>query len=439
MKLKDFLKQRTAIVGLDIAEDRISVATGDKTASMAASPETITKVLRQLWSANKIKSRKVNLAIHGSDLIFHIVTIPNAKDFEIRSILEQKVNQYVAFAGVKTAIGWEKIEEVSEAGKKRLRILLVVAKRKLVDFYINAIEKAGLQIETITFPCLAVLSELKQASLKSGPCENKIFVDLDGKQTSILFLKGGAINFVHQGDLDGLSSDLIKILQREGGVSGIIVHSQAQAADDLVKKLGVEVGQSVTLEQGMTARGLAQLKKTKINLLPWEVKNAEEWCQQISYFLFSVVGLSFFMLFIFFMLYLGSFVVGKQIAALQTELDMPTEQFVQLREIENKTKEIKKLLAGRKRIAEKSRDFPWDDFFNELTELAPANVYLTRVEVDQEEIVIISGVAKSSDYIFDFIKKLKASKHFKNVDLKVVRDTEEKGAKVSFSIYAEKK
>jgi Tfp pilus assembly protein PilN len=387
----------------------------------------------------EFKGKRVNLAIHAEDLLLHIITIPKAKDEEIQSILEGKVNQYVAFAGVKTVIGWEKLGEVAEAGERKLRILLAVAKRALVDSHIAAVEKAGLSIEAITFPCLAVLDLLKKSSLKSGPRENKIFVDLDGQQTFIMFLKGGAIHFVHQGRFEGLSGDLKKILQQGEKVSSIVLHSQTQPADNLIEKLNAELGQTVILELNMTAKGLAQLKRPKINLLPWEVKQAEEWREQITYFLFSVVGLSLFMIALFFLFYLGGFILDRQIAAVQAELDKPTEQFVQLKEIEDKTNEIKELLVGRQRILEKHQGFPWDDVFAELTELVPANVYLTRVEADQEEAVIISGVAGSSDYIFDFVRKLKEAKHFKNADLKVVREAEEASGMTEFSIYTEKK
>lgn len=438
--MNGFLKERTAQVGLDMTGDVIRMSILDKSDSIAVpSPDKTAQALKQIWSKNNIKSKKVNLALHLPDLLLHMMTLPMMKDEEIQSVLESKVNKYVAFAGVKTVIGWEKMSEISEAGERKLRVLLAVAKRSLVDPYIAAIEQAGLQIEAITFPCLAALTALKKTSLNGGHRDNKIFVDLDAGQTFVLFLKEGEVAFIHQGDIESLRRDLKNLLEREEKTSGIVLHSQIQVADDWVKELNAELSQSITLELNRTALGLSQLKNPAINLLPAEVKSAAEWRKQLSHFLFSVMWLSIFMILLFFLLYLGSSIIEKQITVVQSELDRPTEQFVQLKEVEDKIREAKKLAAGRQRVAEKRRSSPWKDVFNELIEIMPANVYLSKVEVSQEESIMITGLSISSDDIFDFVNKLKTANTFKNTDLKIVREAEEKGEMVFYSIYAERK
>ncbi len=435
MKLKDFLKERTAIVGLDIAEDQIRVATMEKTASIAASPETVTKALRQLWATNKIKSRRVNLTIHGSDLLLHIVTIPHVKDAEIQSVLRQKVNQYVAFAGVKTAIGWEKIGDVVEVGERKLKILLAVVKRERVDSYIKAVEKAGLFINAIAFPSLASLRALKLSSSRG----KKIFVDVEKKQTFIHILERGAITFVHTHNAGAdLADDLRKVLQRAGEIKNIIFHVADEGLRDLAKQLGEKLGKPVEVELNKTAQGLAGAESFKTNLLPEDVREREEWRHHIAYSLGAIIGVSLFMLVLFFLFLLAGFILNMQISKVKGRLDNPTIQFAQLKEIENKTKEVKKLIAGRRQLVEKFYGFTWDDIFAELTGLVPEKVYLTKIGIGEEDIVSISGVAKASDYIFDFMNKLKSSKHFKNVDLQIVQQQERAGKMISFRIYAEK-
>lgn len=441
MSIKDFLTERSATVGLDMSDNLIHVAVLDRSASITiSSPDKITQSLKQLWSKNKIRSKKVNVAIHVPDLLVHILTIPMVKDEEIQSILENKINTYVMFAGVTTVIGWEKILEISEVGERKLKVLLTVAKRALLDPYIAAIMQAGLQIESITVPCLAVMHALKQTSLKSGPRENKILVDLDSfGQTSILLLKGGTVTFTHQGTIECLTDDLKKLLQREEKISDIVLHSQTHVPDDVVTKLTTELKKPITTELNMTASGLAQFKAPAINLLSSEVKSEEQWRTYISHFLFSVLWLSLFMLFLFFFLYAGNSIMAKKITRVNTELNTPNKQAAQAKEVEDTITETRRLLAGRQRVMQKNQNFPWDDVFTELTEILPSNVSLTHVEVNAEESMLLSGMARSSDYIFDFFNKLKNANYFKNADLKVVKKEDETGERVLFSIYAERK
>jgi type IV pilus assembly protein PilM len=469
---------KASIIGLDMTQNVIQVIALKKTqkgyalagfASMNTPPDSIKKgfiiapdkiarALKQLWARNKIKCKRVSLALHGEGILLRTITIPFVKEEGIQSVLENRAKQYLAFAGANMVVAWEKLGETVEAGEKKLKVLLAASKRSLVDSYLAALKKAGLFVSGITLPSLAATRALLDGSLKSRASESRILVAIDYNQTFIHLFQGGIISFTHilnygardflsaPDTFDRLVETLNRILASKAEAVKIIFSLSSAKLKDMVKKAEERLAKSVEigwgtlkpapeLEEAVVALGLARSEPLKINLLPSEVKSAEEWRMHISYFLYSLSGLSLSMLALFFALYLSSYVIESQIAAVKGELSRPTIIFSRLKEVENKTDEVNDLVAGRRQIIQRSPGFYWGEIFQELPTLLPVNIRLTRMEI-KEAVVMLGGEARSSDAVFDFMQRLKTSKNLSNVDLQIVK--EEEGGLVSFSIYTEK-
>ena len=332
----------------------------------------------------------------------------------------------------------------------RSKFLLAVARRDLVDSYINAVELAGLLIHCVVLSPLASWQALKEGSLKSKGKEKMIFINVDEQQTFVLVLEGNSVLLTHNLALGAqvlaaspeklavLAEDLQKILHREQPIAGVVIHADNSLVNDLVRPLGEGLGQEIKVEYNKTAAGLAQSVDPKINLLPLEVKKLEELREHIFYFLFALTGVAALMIVSFFLLYFWSFTLNNRIEAAKAELSKPSIKFTRLKEVEEQSELVARLIVGRRRMVEKYGNFYWDNVFNELTELVPESIFLSKIDVKDGDVIIVDGLTAKSDNAFDFIQKLKTAKNLKKISLQYVRDSDEFENAVNFSIYAEK-
>ncbi|MBU0501621.1 MAG: pilus assembly protein PilM [bacterium] len=449
MRPKDFLKKKTKVVGLDITDDRITVAFKEKTASSPTpadsvkagqiiAPQKIAQAIHKLLAKEKIKSKTVALAIHGPDLLLHVTSIPYIKEAGIRESLEKKVNQYVAYAGTETALAWQKVDETFQDGERKLKLLIAVAKRSLVNSYVKAVELAGLRIRTISLPSIASFNALAETSLKNQARELKLFAHVDKSQVFIHVVQGTAITFAHGASLDDLIPDIQKVISSYQGIASVVVYCADENLKHLFRDIGQEIGKPVQMETDKVAAGLIKMKSTSLNLLPLDVRLLEEWRSQLVYFLVTVFGTTFFMLGLFFAIYFWGFMIEEQIAEIKAQLSQPNLEFTQLKEIEDKTLEIKALIAGRRQMVEKRTDFKWDDILKKITELVPAKVGLIDIEHREKEI-LLEGEAVASDNVFVFLRQLKKANYFKEVELRQVRQRQASGDLTTFSIRLELK
>jgi len=125
-------------------------------------PDALTLALRHFFKANKLPKRNVRLGIANNRIgvrTFEITGIDDAK--QLANAVRFRAQEALPIPIEEAVIDWRILSEsTDEEGQLVRRILLVVAYRELVDRYVAACRRAGIQLVGIDLEAFALLRAL---------------------------------------------------------------------------------------------------------------------------------------------------------------------------------------------------------------------------------------------------------------------------------------
>jgi type IV pilus assembly protein PilM len=122
-------------------------------------PEALAVALKAFFAANKLPKRGVRLGIANNRIgvrTFEVTGIEDAK--QLANAIRFRAQEVLPIPLEEAVLDYQVLSEgIDEDGKPLRRVLLVVAYRELVDRYVYACRKAGLQIVGIDLEAFALL------------------------------------------------------------------------------------------------------------------------------------------------------------------------------------------------------------------------------------------------------------------------------------------
>lgn len=122
-------------------------------------PEALAVALREFFRVNKLPKRGVRLGIANNRIgvrTFEVTGIDDPK--QLANAIRFRAQEVLPIPLEEAVLDYQVLSEsVNEEGQKVSRVLLVVAYRELVDRYVFACQKAGLQIVGIDLEAFALL------------------------------------------------------------------------------------------------------------------------------------------------------------------------------------------------------------------------------------------------------------------------------------------
>lgn len=191
-------------VGLDIGS--FSVKYAALSGGKQGSPELIKFGIHKLRSSSmddlkealsilavELPEKNVNISVSGPPVVVRYIQLPKMKKEELASSMEFEAEKYIPFS-VKEVILDHQIMEVDAAGK--MKVLLVAAKRSIVDSRLKLLEDAGLTADIIDVDSFALINAFCLSNPAAGP-EKKIraLLNIGDSLTSVNIMSGDLSQF----------------------------------------------------------------------------------------------------------------------------------------------------------------------------------------------------------------------------------------------------
>jgi type IV pilus assembly protein PilM len=149
--------------------------------------------IRKLFNENSFKTQNVAISIGGSSVIVKKISIQTMTEEQLQESINSEAEQYIPFDISEVNLDYQILGE-AENNPDQMDVLLVAAKKEVIDSYVNLIQMAGLNPCVIDIDAFALqnIFELNYA-LED---ENVALIDIGASKTSLNILKGNFSIFI---------------------------------------------------------------------------------------------------------------------------------------------------------------------------------------------------------------------------------------------------
>jgi len=148
----------------------------------------ITEAIREAIDNAKIRNKNVAAAVCGHSVIVKKVSLPVMSREELDEQIRWEAEQYIPFDVNEVNLDFQILESGDDQGQ--MDVLLVAAKKDLIDDYVQVISEAGLVPVAIDVAAFAVENAF-EANYQVGKQETVALVNLGAQVVNISIISGG--------------------------------------------------------------------------------------------------------------------------------------------------------------------------------------------------------------------------------------------------------
>jgi len=148
----------------------------------------ITDAIREAIDNAKIKTKNVAAAVSGHSVIVKKVSLPVMTREELDEQIRWEAEQYIPFDVNEVNLDFQILDSVEDEG--RMEVLLVAAKKDLIDDYVQVITEAGLTPVAIDVAAFAVENAF-EANYELRTEETIALVNIGAQVVNINIMSGG--------------------------------------------------------------------------------------------------------------------------------------------------------------------------------------------------------------------------------------------------------
>lgn len=200
-------KKDPLIVGVDIGSYAVKVCQLQKTAQgyklialgsstiapgavedgVLQNPDEVGKTIGALFDNLKIKSKNIGISISGYSVIVKKVSLEKMDDVSLTEYIKTEAEQYIPFDVDEVYLDFQKLPQKKE-GSDRVEIMLVAAKKEIVDDYIKMLHHINLNVVLVDVDGFA-LENIWETIY--GKIENVALVDIGSSKMNINIISDG--------------------------------------------------------------------------------------------------------------------------------------------------------------------------------------------------------------------------------------------------------
>ena len=150
-------------------------------------PEPVADAIRQLYKTYNIKEHNVAISIGGYSVIVKKINVQTMSEDQLQETIHFEAEQYIPFDISDVNLDFQILGE-NEQNPNQMSVLLVAAKKEMIDDYINLTQLAGLNPCIIDVDAFA-LQNIFESSYDLED-ENVALIDIGASKTSLNILKG---------------------------------------------------------------------------------------------------------------------------------------------------------------------------------------------------------------------------------------------------------
>ena len=172
----------------------IPLAKGVIIDGVVAQPELLTKTIKDLYKQSGCKRKKVVTSISGHAVIVKKVTIAQMNEDELRELIRDEAGKYLPFEDMATVDYDCQIIGENPYNANQMEVLLVAAKKEIIQGYTAVIEAAGL-IPVIMDVDSFALETMYEENYDFEESDVDILVNIGASITNLNAVKGGVSIF----------------------------------------------------------------------------------------------------------------------------------------------------------------------------------------------------------------------------------------------------
>jgi type IV pilus assembly protein PilM len=132
-------------------------------------PEAVTAAIKALWKSAKGMPKRVRVGIANQKIVARIIELPQvADDKELEAAVTFRAQDEIPMPLDAAVLDWQALDVVETPEGKRQRVLLVAARRDMVERVLAVVRGAGLRCEGIDLSAFALVRALHRPDLDEG-------------------------------------------------------------------------------------------------------------------------------------------------------------------------------------------------------------------------------------------------------------------------------
>ena len=206
-------KKKDLLVGLDIGSKALKVAevletkkgptlskfgildlaNGAIEEGVIKDADAVAKAIRELFNLYNIKESNVAISIGGYSVIVKKIYVSNMSEEQLQESIQFEAEQYIPFDISDVNLDFQVLGE-NENNPNQMTVLLVAAKKEMINDYVNLAQLAGLNPCIIDVDAFA-LQNIYEANYDAA-AQNVALIDIGSSKTSLNILKDGGSVFM---------------------------------------------------------------------------------------------------------------------------------------------------------------------------------------------------------------------------------------------------
>jgi len=173
---------------------QLPLAKGVIVDGVVAAPELLTKAIKELYKKSGCKRRKIVTSISGHAVIVKKVTVAQMDEDELRELIRDEAGKYLPFEDMATVDYDCQIIGENPYNPTQMEVLLVAAKKEIIEGYTEVIEMAGL-IPVIMDVDSFALETMYEENYDYDENDVDILINIGASITNLNAVKGGVSIF----------------------------------------------------------------------------------------------------------------------------------------------------------------------------------------------------------------------------------------------------
>jgi len=174
-----------------VAAGEIAIPEDAVSEGVVADVDAVARALEELWAKAHIGSREVVLGISNHGVLMRLANFPKIPDNKLAQALRFQAGEYLPIPLDEMVFDHAVVGEVDGEDGPQLQVLLVAARRDLLDKSLQAVQKASLMPRVVDASPLALLRTLPTERLDGSV----LLVDISNGLTTLLLVAAGVPRF----------------------------------------------------------------------------------------------------------------------------------------------------------------------------------------------------------------------------------------------------
>jgi type IV pilus assembly protein PilM len=171
----------------------IDVEPGAIEEGIIKNPDVLSAAIQQLFDQYSIKRRNVAISIGGYSVIVKNISVQKMPEEQLVESLNFEAEQYIPFDINDVNLDFQVLGE-NEQNPNQMNVLLVAAKKDMINDYINLMDTVQLNLCIIDIDAFA-LQNIYETNY-GAQSENVALIDIGASKTSVNILKGNTSVFL---------------------------------------------------------------------------------------------------------------------------------------------------------------------------------------------------------------------------------------------------